>query len=58
VEDLRAMEERGGIVRGGALGRTGIGVEGLDGVGVALGVGRDDACLDCDEKSRSGSGDG
>jgi hypothetical protein len=51
-----------GMLRGGALGRVWIGVDGFEGIGVVRGVGLDGACFDCDEgpeeKSRSGSGAG
>ena len=62
------MLETDGMLRGGALGRVWIGVDGLEDMGVArgvgrdvdcVGVGRDGACLDCgdeEEKRRPGSG--
>jgi hypothetical protein len=58
------MEDKCGTLRGRALGRGGIGVDGFDGVGVARGVEREVAvdvaragCFGADdENSRSGSG--
>ena len=55
------MGDTDGMLRGSALGRVGIGVDGFEGIGVARGVGLEEACFGCDEgpdEKRSGVGAG